>query len=81
MIEEEYDQKINFLSLKYDQSELKNDPDFSHPEARDPRKEKVESFRAPRIKQFGYLVVRAFRNIVRLPLASYIRAISVIITA
>lgn len=82
MIENNYKAKIIDLYEKYDQSELKNDADSIHPEAKEIGSvETVKSYHANFCVQFWHLLVRSLRNIVRLPVASYVKIISNIIVA
>jgi len=77
MIEESYKKKIDYLSEKYDSSELKNDENSRHPEATELGKNNETKKYSPNcLKQFCLLILRNLRNIIRLPIASYGKIIS-----
>ena len=77
MIEESYKKKIDYLSEKYDSSELKNDENSRHPEATELGKNNETKKYSPNcLKQFCLLLLRNLRNIIRLPIASYGKIIS-----
>ena len=81
IIEESYKAKIIDLYEKYENSELRNDPDDVHPEVKELSTVKEKEHRANICKQFYYLFVRSMRNIIRLPISSYVKIISTIVVA
>lgn len=78
-IEEDYKEKINFMHDKFENSELKIDPDEIHPDIRELGESNESKYSAPFCKQFYYLFIRAIKNVIRLPLASYVKIMSYII--
>ena len=79
VIEEDYKDKILYMHDKFENSELKIDPNEIHPEAKDFDENSEAKYSAPFLKQFYYLLIRAIKNIIRLPLASYVKIMSYII--
>uniref|UniRef100_A0A7S3NLB8 ABC transporter domain-containing protein n=1 Tax=Euplotes crassus TaxID=5936 RepID=A0A7S3NLB8_EUPCR len=80
MIEGDYKRKIGFLADRYESSELRCDEDSVHPEARalgGDREEDVQ-YTPGWGKQFWLLLMRNFKNLIRLPIASYGKVISYI---
>lgn len=80
-LERDYQSKIKDFVEKYEQSELRNDPDDIHPEAYPLKGVDHKTYQAGIIVQFWYLFLRTLRNNYRLPLTSYIKIISTIIQA
>ena len=72
-IEDDYIEKIQFMHDKYENSELKIDPDDLHPDSTWFNDEAEKKYSAPFIKQFYLLLIRALKSIIRLPIASYMR--------
>lgn len=82
MIEGDYRKKIEFLSDKYKNSEYKVDEDSRHPEATELGKNNETKQYSPNcFKQFFLLILRNFRNIIRLPIESYGKIISYLFVA
>jgi len=79
MIENSYKEKIIDLHEKYENSEFKCDVDDIHPEAVNLKDEKQYHFRANIFLQFWLLLVRSMRETIRLPIAGYVRIISIFI--
>lgn len=78
MIEGDYKRKIGFLSDRYESSELRCDESSVHPEV-----QKLGGGNEDNVKyspgwgkQFCLLLMRNFKNIIRLPIASYGKIIS-----
>jgi ABC-type multidrug transport system ATPase subunit len=72
-MEVDYKKKIDYLSEKYENSELRCNENSRHPEAKelgtDPNE--VQKYTPNFCKQFYLLLMRNFKNIIRLPVASY----------
>jgi ATP-binding cassette, subfamily G (WHITE), eye pigment precursor transporter len=73
-IEETYNQKIEFLAQKYQESELKCDPDNQHPEAQS--LDETQEYRTNFFIQLWLLFWRSIINILRIPLSSYVKGIT-----
>lgn len=80
-IEESYKEKIIYFNDKYEESELRSDPDSLHPDAKDFSEQDVTEYRPKRVRQFWLLLMRSFKNIFRLPLASYAKTMTYLITS
>ena len=83
MMEVDYKKKIAFLSDKYEDSDLKCDENSRHPEAKeigaDPNE--IKKYTPNLLKQFCLLLLRNFKNIIRLPIASYGKIMSYLFVA
>jgi ABC-type multidrug transport system permease subunit len=79
MIEESYKAKIIDMYEKYEQSELRSDPDDMHPEVEPIKATTDKKTGANFCFQFWLLLMRSLRNIIRLPVASYVKVMSTII--
>ena len=78
-IEEDYNQKITYIADKYDESDLKIDPDDMHPDALELKTDK--DFRTNMFVQFWFLLIRSFLNIIRIPLASWVKLFTYVFLA
>ena len=78
-VQEDYNQKIDFLADKYEESELKWDISEVHPEAT--RLESANEYRLAILFQFFLLFWRSFINIIRIPISSYVRGITYAVLA
>ena len=79
MIEEDYQEKILYMHDKYENSEYRIDPDDLHPDANGFDEHQEVKYSAPFCVQFNHLFIRAIKNIIRLPLTSYVRILSYIL--
>jgi len=79
-IQEDYRQKIQNFYLEYEKSDLKCNSEEVDPEA-PPLSDQwdVVTYRANIFKQYFLILMRSFLNLVRIPLASYVKVISIII--
>lgn len=73
-VEESHREKINSLADKYQQSEMRCDPDDIHPEARD--LDGSNEYRTNFFLQLWLLFWRNIINILRIPLSSYVKALT-----
>ena len=80
-VEQSYKQKIDSMQNNYENSEMKCDPDSEHPEARPINKVDENAYKAGFFKQYCLLLQRGFKNILRLPLTSYFKLISIFFVA
>lgn len=76
-IEQEYNQKIDRLSECYQESELKPDIHDQHPEATDLNQ--IDTSDVGFCRQFGLLFARSMLNIIRIPIAFYVKIIANVI--
>ena len=75
-IDEDYKEKIRFMHHSFENSELWVDPNDLHPEAKGFDESQEVKYSAPFIIQSYFLLIRAIKNIIRLPLASYARVMN-----
>lgn len=80
-IDQSYKQKIDSMQNDYDNSELKCNHDSEHPEAKPIRKEDNSTYKAGLFKQYCLLLQRAVKNLLRIPMTSYAKIISIFFTA
>eukprot|EP00343_Euplotes_focardii_P008173 CAMPEP_0205821666 /NCGR_PEP_ID=MMETSP0206-20130828/8763_1 /ASSEMBLY_ACC=CAM_ASM_000279 /TAXON_ID=36767 /ORGANISM="Euplotes focardii, Strain TN1" /LENGTH=699 /DNA_ID=CAMNT_0053117321 /DNA_START=14 /DNA_END=2113 /DNA_ORIENTATION=+ len=82
-METDYKKRIAMLSDKYKDSDLKCDGDSKHPEAKDltSSENDITKYTPNLFKQFCLLILRNFKNILRLPIASYGKVISYLFVA
>ena len=66
---------------KFENSELKIDPNDIHPDIEELDESSEVKYSAPFMKQFYYLFIRAMKNIMRLPITSYVRVLSYILVS
>ena len=66
---------------KFENSELKINPNDIHPDIEELDESSEVKYSAPFMKQFYYLFIRAMKNIMRLPITSYVRVLSYILVS
>ena len=81
-VQQKYREKIQNFHEKYQESSLKCDPDEVDDNA-PPLSDQTDiiTYRANICKQYFLILLRAFRNIWRIPLASYVKFITIVIIA
>ena len=79
LVEQSYNEKIDFFSTKYEQSELRWDHEYNHPEAA--KLDQADEYRTGFFVQFCLLFKRSILNVIRIPLSSYAKAITYIVLA
>lgn len=82
VIQEEYSQKIQWFYDEYEWSALKCDADEVDPNAPPLGDQKdIITYKANFCKQYFLILIRAMRNLIRIPLASYVKIITTIIVS
>lgn len=81
-IAEEYQKKIDYFDKSYQESELKCDADFEDPDA-PPISQQTDtySYKANICKQYILITQRSFKNLLRIPITSYVKLASTIIVS
>ena len=79
LVEQSYKEKIEFFSTKYEQSELRCDHEYSHPEAAN--LSQADEFRTNFFVQLFLLFKRSILNVLRIPLSSYAKVITYAVCA
>ena len=80
-IQNKYREKICFMHERFEISEYKTNIDELHPDANGFSEAKENKYHSPIPKQLYYLFIRAIKSNFRLPLTSYLRALSYFVTS